>query len=54
MVDQVEDVVEVWFDGGDGLFDERCEEVDGIGVDAGAFVLCSMKDGFADVARKRE
>jgi len=36
------------------LFDERREEVDGIGVDAGAFVLGRVKDSFADVARKGE
>jgi hypothetical protein len=36
----------------DGAFEEGREEVNGICVDAGAFVVSSMSDGVAYVTRK--
>jgi hypothetical protein len=38
--------------GRDGAFEEGREEVNGICVDAGAFVVSSMSDGVAYVTRK--
>ena len=34
------------------MFDEGGEEVDGVGVDASAFVLCGVKDSGANVTRE--
>ncbi len=36
----------------DGAFEEGREDVNGISVDAGAFVVSSMSDGVAYVTRK--
>jgi hypothetical protein len=38
--------------GWDGAFEEGREEVNGICIDAGAFVVSSMSDGVAYVTRK--
>jgi hypothetical protein len=38
--------------GRDGAFEEEREEVNGVCVDAGAFVASSMSDGVANVTRK--
>ncbi len=50
MVDGVEDECQVRFDRGDGAFDESGEEVDGVGVDAGLFILLGMNDSMAYVS----
>ena len=54
LVDQIDDVMQVWFDGGDGLFDKGCKEVVGVCVDACAFVFCCMEYCVANIARKGE
>ena len=54
MVDEIEDVMEVWFDGGGGTLEEISKEVDGVGVDAGAFVFGGMENCVANVAREGE
>jgi hypothetical protein len=52
LVDEVEDKVEVVFDGGYFTFDKNGEEINRVSVDTGTFVLGSVKDSFADVARE--
>ena len=52
LVDEVKDKVEVVFDGGYFTFDKGGEEINRVSVDTSAFVLGSVKDSFADVARE--
>jgi hypothetical protein len=52
LIDKVEDESEVGLRGGMRVFEEGGKEIDGVGIDAGAFVLGGMTDRLADVARE--